>query len=225
MVALAAVALFAAVAPALSQTAGGTTITDPLTDGKTVATRMSGGLLTAEGYKVTTDASRGPGQYLYYVLPAGSTGGTLTFEAMGFKFDKYPVNTETREHILGIFDADELHDPINKPVGIMLRFYDHKNTTGTFYAGSHRLRYSSPVLKRQCDRKAPVAWNATTWYRFKVEWSLTFVRWYKDGVLQCSVTLPNVTTPLPHVYVGSDYRNYYLTPPNVTYRNVEIVSK
>ena len=68
--------------------------------------------------------------------------------------------------------------------------------------------------------------------QFKVEWSQTLVRWFKDNVVQCSVSLlptkklsgaPKV--PLRHLYVGSDYRALYLTPVNVTYRNVNIVVK
>jgi hypothetical protein len=212
-----------------------TTITDPLT-GTTVATRRNGGELTPQGWKVTSKGT-GIGQYLYYLLPAGVTSGVLTFEAMGFKFDKYPSNggeTEEREHMLGVFDQDEPHDPAADPIGFFIRFYDHKNIPGSFYPGSHRMRFDSPTFERQCDAKAPVIWSPTTWYQFKVEWNQTLVRWYKDNILQCSVSLLPIKkkgkilpgapkVPLRHLYLGSDYRVLYYQPPNVTYRNVKIV--
>jgi hypothetical protein len=220
--------------PAPGPAAAGTTITDPLTAGSTVATRRNGGEFTVEGWKVTTNsAHKQVGQYLYYLLPEGVTGGTLTFEAKGFKFDKYPSRggeTEEREHILGVWDEDEKHDKTSDAIGFLLRLYDHKNNPGTFYAGSHRLRFDSPTFEKDCNQKAPVAWSSTAWYKFRVEWSPTFVRWFKNDVQQCSVSLLPVKNrpgapkvPLRHLYVGSDYRALYLTPVNVTYRNVSIV--
>ena len=73
-----------------------------------------------------------------------------------------------------------------------------------------------------------------SWYQFKVEWNQTLVRWYKDNILQCSVSLLPIKkkgkilpgapkVPLRHLYLGSDYRVLYYQPPNVTYRNVKIV--
>lgn len=223
-----AAAVFAISSPMPGRAASAATLSDPLTGGKTVAVRRNGGELRPEGYKVTSNGARGVGQYLYYLLPAGATGGVATFEAMGFRFDKYPNNggeTEEREHILGLFDADELHDPGNKPIGFFLRFYDHKNVGGTFFPGSHRFRFDSPTFEHQCQQKAAVKWDATRWYQFKVEWSPTFVRWYKDGVQQCSVSLPNIRTPLRHFYLGSDNRKAYMNPVDITYRNLTITTK
>ena len=100
---LAAPAVLLALAGPAPTHAAETTITDPLT-GTTVATRRNGGELTPQGWKVTSKGT-GIGQYLYYLLPVGVTSGVLTFEAMGFKFDKYPSNggeTEEREHMLGV---------------------------------------------------------------------------------------------------------------------------
>jgi hypothetical protein len=228
--------LLALLSAAPGPAAADTTITDPLTGSTTLATRRNGGEFTVEGWKVTTNsAHKQVGQYLYYLLPEGVTSGTLIFEAKGFKFDKYSSRggeTEEREHILGVFDQDEKHDKTADPIGFFLRFYDHKNNPGTFYPGSHRMRFDSPTFEKQCDQKAPVAWSPTIWYQFKVEWSQTLVRWFKDNVVQCSVSLlptkklpgaPKV--PLRHLYVGSDYRALYLTPVDVTYRNVNIVVK
>jgi hypothetical protein len=98
---LAAPAVLLALAGPAPTHAAETTITDPLT-GTTIATRRNGGELTPQGWKVTSKGT-GIGQYLYYLLPAGVTSGVLTFEAMGFKFDKYPSGggeTEEREHML-----------------------------------------------------------------------------------------------------------------------------
>jgi hypothetical protein len=153
-----------------------TTITDPLT-GTTVTTRRNGGELTPQGWKVTSKGTR-IGQYLYYLLPTGVTSGVLTFEAMGFKFDKYPSfggETEEREHMLGVFDQDEPHDPGADPIGFFIRFYDHKNTPGSFYPGSHRMRFDGPTFERECQQTAPVIWRPTTWYQVKVEWNQSFV--------------------------------------------------
>ena len=159
---LAAPAVLLALAGPAPTHAAETTITDPLT-GTTVATRRNGGELTPQGWKVTSKGT-GIGQYLYYLLPVGVTSGVLTFEAMGFKFDKYPSNggeTEEREHMLGVFDQDEPHDPAADPIGFFIRFYDHKNIPGSFYPGSHRMRFDSPTFERQCDAKAPVIWSPT----------------------------------------------------------------
>lgn len=206
------------------------TISDPLTRGSTVATRQSGGQFTGEGWKVT-DNARGNkiGQYLMYALPGGTTAGVLEFEAKGIRFNKAPDGSreDPREHMFGVFDMDKPHDmPASGSSGYQLRFYDHQTPTGTFKGGSHRFRFMSPATSDiDSDRKNAVAWDPNRWYRFKFEWSQTGATWWKDGVLQNTLTIRSQNKCYCFLYVGSDYRAVGRVPVNVIYRNVKITTR
>lgn len=205
----------------------GTTITDPLTGGTTLASRIAGGRFTAEGWQVTDPAKGNKiGQHLLYILPEGSMSGTIEFEAKGFATNKYPADTDNREHVWGVFDQDVPHDmPSSGTTGWMLRLYDHQTPTGTFLPGSHRFRFNSPATRdKDVNKKAAVAWDPNIWYTFKFQWFQTSAKWFKDGVLQSSLRVPSQNKPLRYLYLGSDYRKVGLIPNNVTYRNVKITS-
>lgn len=224
-----AAVLFAATAQlglAASSPAAAASISDPLTGGSSRATRVNGGRFSSAGWTVTTNAAGDQiGQYLFYALPTGTKSGSVEFEAKGFVFSKYPAAADNREHIWGVFDRDQPHDaPGSQYAGFNLRLYDHKLAgEGTFFPGSSRLRFFSPsTTDIDADRKAAVAWDRNKWYRFRFEWSQTGARWFKDGRLQSSVSAPNQGRSYRFLYVGSDYRRKFLTPVNITYRNVRI---
>lgn len=234
--AVAAATLFGAAAPGGDhawlgagfgrEAAAATTITDPLTNRRTNATRRNGGTFTAEGWKVT-DAARGSkvGAYLLYALPAGTTSGTIEFEAKGFRFQKEPdgSSVDNREQFWGVYDKDVSHESENRVSGYLLRFYDHRIPDGTFFAGAHRWRFISPeTTDIDTDKKARTAWSATKWYKFRFEWSQTQGRWFKDGVLQSTVNARNLGRSYRYVYVGSDFRSELSVPAGITYRNVRV---
>lgn len=207
------VGLGRAVAPA-------TTINDSLTGGRTVATRRSGGTFTDEGWKVTNLANGSRvGAYLLYALPAGTRSGTVEFGAKGFRFGKQPDGSraDNREHFWSVWDKDGPHDSGNQASGYLLRFYDHEVPDGTFLAGSHRWRFISPETSDiDADKKSPVARNSQRWYRIRFEWSQTQGRWFKDGVLQGTVSTRNLGRSCRYAYVGSDYRSQLAVPGCIT---------
>ena len=43
-----------------------------------------------------------------YALPAGTTSGSIEFEAKGFRFQKEPDGSreDNREHVWGVYDKD-----------------------------------------------------------------------------------------------------------------------
>ena len=160
-----------------------------------------------------------------YALPAGTTSGSIEFEAKGFRFQKEPDGSreDNREHVWGVYDKDVSHESENRVSGYLLRFYDHRIPDGTFFAGAHRWRFISPETEDiDADKKARTAWNPTKWYKFRFEWSQTRGRWFKDGVLQSTVNVRNLGRSYRFVYVGSDFRSEFAVPPNVTYRNVRV---
>lgn len=218
----------AQVGPLAPAPAEAASISDPLTGGSSRATRVNGGRFSREGWTVTNNAAGDQiGQYLFYLLPSGTKSGSVEFEAKGFVFSKYPAAADNREHIWGVFDRDGPHDaPGSQYAGFNLRLYDHKLAgEGTFFPGSSRLRFFSPSTEDiDADRKGAVSWDRNKWYRFRFEWSQTGARWFKDGKLQSSVRAPNQGRSYRYLYVGSDHRRKFLTPVNITYRNVRISS-
>lgn len=234
--AVAAATMFGAAAPGSDtawfgagfgrEAAAATTITDQLTNRRSTATRRNGGTFTAEGWKVTDPAAGGKtGAYLMYALPAGTTSGSVEFEAKGFRFQKYPdgSSVDNREHVWGVYDKDVSHESENRVSGYLLRLYDHRIPDGTFFAGAHRFRFISPeTTDIDTDKKARTAWSSTKWYKLRFEWSQTQARWFKDGVLQSTVSTRNLGRSYRFVYVGSDFRSEFLVPPGVTYRNVRV---
>ena len=227
--------LLALLSAAPRPAAADTTITDPLTGSTTLATRRNGGEFTVEGWKVTTNsAHKQVGQYLY-LLPEGVTSGTLTFEAKGFKFDKYSSRggeTEEREHILGVFDQDEKHDKTADPIGC----FSASMTTRTIRARSIRARTgcastappsrSSAIRRpRSPGARPPGISSRSSGHR----------RWSAGSrTMSFSAASPSCrprscrARPRSRSAIcmsAPTIALYYITPVNVTYRNVNIVVK
>jgi len=66
----------------MDEASSGLIISDPLTDGKTVALRV-GGTSTTEGWRTNARTDQ-----LRYVLPPGTTEGTVQFEVRGIAINQ-----------------------------------------------------------------------------------------------------------------------------------------
>jgi hypothetical protein len=224
--------LFVSIPDAQWQDSLNLVIEDPLTDNKSVAVKVTGGVFTSEGWKSTSDADR-----LYYILPENSRLGKIEYMAKGYGLG-WPLGGDCRRNITGVYDVyrprNLLKDPSCDCNGLTFRVFSCDRRKD----GSVRNPMGQTALKINGSAYSPsggeygaksassrvLDWNPQTWYHMEISWANNMASFKRDGVEHIKFAFPDKNLSLIHVYVNADYYHEWNGVAQITHKNVKLYS-